>query len=380
MARNLQPYPQLLLMQPATLQLRVFQLLGLFLIGLLIYIGQDIIVPLGFSFVIAISLLPVYRLFKRLRLPDVVAIILSILCGVIVIGAIIFILSLEFSSMLENKDVLKANVDKHIEEIGLWIQDKTGMNLKAQQAFFKKQMDGAGTNAGGLLASTATTIGGYLVWFGLVPIYVFLILFYKNLLVRFIFLASKTEQHDLVEESIRDGESTVKNYLLGLLIEMLILAVLVTIVLTLFGIHYAILIGAIFAVLNMIPYLGALIANILAILITLSTSADISDAIWVVVILAVIQFVDNNFIMPNLVGSKVRINALVTVMAVIIGQSLAGVGGMFLSIPAVAVLKVIFDKTQSMKHWAVLFGDDNPKLNALQYPVMRLRKRIFRED
>ncbi|TAG98406.1 MAG: AI-2E family transporter [Sphingobacteriales bacterium] len=277
MARNLQFSHQLLLMQPATVQNRVIQLLGLFLIGLLIYFGRDIIIPLGFSFVIAISLLPVYRLFKRFRLPDVLAIVLSILCGVIVIGAIVFILSLEFGSMLENKDALKANIDKHIEEIGLWIQDKTGMNLKAQQAFFKKQMDGAGNNAGGLLASTATTIGSYLVWFGLVPIYVFLILYYKNLLVRFIFLASKTEQHDLVEESIRDGESTIKNYLLGLLIEMLILAVLVTIVLTLFGIKYAILIGAIFAVLNMIPYLGALIANILAILITLSTSADIGD-------------------------------------------------------------------------------------------------------
>ncbi len=367
-------------MQPVVLQQRVLQLIGLFLLGLLIYIGQDIIIPLGFSFVIAISLLPVYRLFKRFRFPDVLAIVFSILCGVIVIGAIVFILSLEFSHLLENKEVLKGNVDKHIEEIGLWIQDKTGMNLKAQQAFFKKQMDGADDNAGGLLATTASTLGGYLVWFGLVPIYVFLILFYKNLLVRFIFLASKTEQHDIVEESIRDGESTVKNYLMGLLIEMLILAVLVTIVLTLFGIQYAILIGAIFAVLNMIPYLGALIANILAILITLSTSPDISDALWVVVILAVVQFVDNNFIMPNLVGSKVRINALVTVIAVIIGQALAGVGGMFLSIPAVAVLKVIFDKTHSMKHWAVLFGDDNPKLNPLQYPVMRLRKRIFREE
>lgn len=367
-------------MQPATIQHYVYQLLGLFLIGLLIYIGQDILVPLGFSFMIAISLLPVYRLFKRIRFPDVLAIIFSILSGLIVIGAILFILSMEFSQLLENKDLLKANVDKHIEEVGLWIQSKTGMNPKAQQAFFKKQLDGAGDNAGSLLASTATTLGGMIVWFGLVPIYVFLILYYKNLLVRFIFLASNTAQHDIVEESIRDGESTVKNYLSGLLIEMLILAVLVTIVLSLFGIQYAILIGAIFAVLNMIPYLGALIANILAILITLSTSADIADAFWVVIILAAVQFVDNNFIMPNLVGSKVRINALVTVIAVIIGEALAGVGGMFLSIPAIAVLKVIFDKTQSMKHWGVLFGDDNPKLNPLQYPVMRLRKRIFKED
>lgn len=365
-------------MRSTPLSARILQLFGLILIGCIIYVGQSILVPLGFSFVIAISLLPVYRVFKRLGMPDAVCVVGAILCGVVIIGAIIFILSLEISHLLENKELLKTNVEKHIQEIGLWVKNKTGIQVPTHLETIANQIKGKGDGNNSFLASTALTVGGYLVWFGVVPIYVYLILYYKNLLVRFIFLAIKSDHHEIVEESIRDTELTVKSYLLGLLIEMLILAVLVTIALTILGVQYAILIAATFAVLNVIPYLGALIANLLAVIITMSTSPDLWDTILVLVVLAVVQFIDNNLIMPNLVGSRLRINAFVTIFGVIVGQALAGTGGMFLSVPIVAVLKVVFDKMDSMKHWAVLFGDDNPKLNPLQYPVMRLRKKYFR--
>jgi predicted PurR-regulated permease PerM len=365
-------------MRTTPLSARILQLFGLTIIGCIIYAGQSILVPMGFAFVIAISLLPVYRVFKRLGLPDAVCVLAAILCGMVVLGGIIFVLSIEISHLLENKEALKANVEKHIQEIGFWVKSKTGIQLPTHLDGLAKQFNSSGDGKGSFLASTAFTVGGYIVWFGVVPIYVYLILYYKNLLVRFIFLAIKSDHHEIVEESIRDTESTVKSYLLGLFIEMLVLAVLVTISLTVFGIQYAILIAATFAVLNVIPYLGALIANLLAVLITMSTSPDLWDTILVLIILAVVQFIDNNLIMPNLVGSRLRINALVTIFAVIVGHALAGTGGMFLSVPVVAVLKVVFDKMDSMKHWAVLFGDDNPKLNPLQYPVMRLRKKYFR--
>ena len=235
-------------------------MIGLVLIGLIIYAGQSILVPVGFAFIIAISLLPVYRVFKKFGLPEAICVLAAILCGVIVIGAIIFILSLEISHLLENKELLKANVEKHIQEIGHWVKNKTGIQIPNHLDTLVAQFKGSGPAKGGFLAATLT-VGGYLIWFGVVPIYVYLILYYKNLLVRFIFLAIKSDHHDMVEESIRDTEATVKSYFMGLLIEMLILAVLVTVALMIFGVKYSILIAATFAVLNVIPYLGALLAT-----------------------------------------------------------------------------------------------------------------------
>ncbi|MEI9806951.1 MAG: AI-2E family transporter [Bacteroidota bacterium] len=91
--------------------------------------------------------------------------------------------------------------------------------------------------------------------------------------------------------------------------------------------------------------------------VTLTTSDNIGDIIWVGVILIIVQFIDNNFIMPYIVSSKVRINALVSIIGVLIGGALAGISGMFLSIPGMAILKAIFDRGETgLKPWGLLLG------------------------
>lgn len=112
------------------------------------------------------------------------------------------------------------------------------------------------------------------------------------------------------------------------------------------------------ALLNLVPYIGMLIANIFCMVITFMFSENIYDVVWVGVILAVVQFIDNNFLMPWIVGSRVKINALVTLLGVLIGGALWGVSGMFLTIPALAVLKVVFDRVDGLKPYGLLLGDD----------------------
>ncbi|HEY8934408.1 MAG TPA: AI-2E family transporter, partial [Cyclobacteriaceae bacterium] len=79
---------------------------------------------------------------------------------------------------------------------------------------------------------------------------------------------------------------------------------------------------------------------------------------WVGLILAAVQFLDNHFGMPLIVGNKVRINALATLTGILIGGALCGIPGMFLAIPSLAVLKVIFDKVPDLQPWSVLLGDN----------------------
>jgi predicted PurR-regulated permease PerM len=95
--------------------------------------------------------------------------------------------------------------------------------------------------------------------------------------------------------------------------------------------------------------------------------------------IAAVQFLDNNILMPRIVGSKVKINALASIVGVIVAGSLAGISGMFLSLPVIAVLKIIFDRSNNFKQWGVLFGDEQPKLSPMQFPVFRLRSRKVQE-
>jgi predicted PurR-regulated permease PerM len=146
--------------------------------------------------------------------------------------------------------------------------------------------------------------------------------------------------------------------MVGLLIEMGIIATINTVGFLLVGIKYAFFLGLLAAVLNLIPYIGMLIASIFCMLVTLTTTSDLMQVVWVAVVLIVVQFFDNNIIMPKIVSSRVKINALMTIFGVLVGEAIAGISGMFLSIPAIAILKVIFDRIDHLKPWGELLGDD----------------------
>jgi predicted PurR-regulated permease PerM len=160
---------------------------------------------------------------------------------------------------------------------------------------------------------------------------------------------------------IHETESIIKSYIGGLLIQMTYITVLLGGSLLIFGIKHALLIGIIFAILNLIPYIGALFGNIIGVLLTLSSSEELTPVITVLVTIAIVQFLDNNILMPRIVGGKVRINALSSLAGVFVGGALAGIPGMFLSLPLIAVFKIIFDRTEQFKQWGVLFGDELPK-------------------
>lgn len=117
--------------------------------------------------------------------------------------------------------------------------------------------------------------------------------------------------------------------------------------------------------LNLIPYLGALIGNILGVLLTLASSESLADVLIVLATITVVQFLDNNILMPRIVGSQVRINPLVSIVGIIAGGVMAGLSGMFLAMPVLSILKLVFDHTENYKQWGVLLGDNRPSKSQL---------------
>ena len=173
------------------------------------------------------------------------------------------------------------------------------------------------------------------------------------------------ESHPKVKESLKETEVIIKSYLIGLLIQVTYMTILLGGILFIIGIKHALLIGVVFALLNLIPYVGALFGNIIGVLLTLTSSQELSPVITVLIVIAVVQFLDNNILMPRIVGSKVKINALSAILGVIIGGTLAGISGMFLALPIIAVLKIIFDRSDIFRHWGVLLGDERPEISPM---------------
>jgi len=165
--------------------------------------------------------------------------------------------------------------------------------------------------------------------------------------------------------------------MVGLLLEAIIVAILNSAALLILGVEYAILLGVIGAILNMLPYIGGIIAIALPLLMATVTKDGYSTQLGILVAYLIIQFIDNNFLVPRIVSSKVQINALVSIVVVLLGNALWGVPGMFLSIPFVAILKIIFDRVEGMRPWGKLLGDEIPtKHKGEIWPRRRKKKSV----
>src|ERR1035437_5029783 len=157
-------------------------------------------------------------------------------------------------------------------------------------------------------------------------------------------------------------KTLIQRYLFGLVIEFVLMSILNSTALLLLGIQYAILLGTIGAVLNVIPYIGGIVAVALPMMVAVATKTTAWYAVYVMIAYYVIQLFDNNFIVPIIVASKVKLNALFSIIVVFIGNALWGISGMFLSIPLLAIVKLFCDNIEPLKPWGFLLGYTMPPL------------------
>jgi predicted PurR-regulated permease PerM len=277
-----------------------------------------------------------------------------------VLAGLIWFFSAQVVNLLSDIPQIRKNLNIHWHTLSDWINAKTNFSSQQQIEWLRQQSNGLLDNTGSFLSGAALSLTGIFIFVGLLPIYTFLILYYRNLLLKFIFLWFSPDQHEKVEISMGEARVIIKSYLVGLMIQITYITILLGGILMIIGIKHALLIGIIFAILNLIPYVGALVGNVIGVLLTLTSSQELWPIVTVLIVIAVVQFLDNNILMPRIVGSKVRLNALVSILGVIIGGSIAGVAGMFLSLPVMAILKIIFDNSTSFKQWGILLGDEKP--------------------
>lgn len=129
-------------------------------------------------------------------------------------------------------------------------------------------------------------------------------------------------------------------FLSSQLLDAIIVGILVSVAMSIMGVKYAVLLGFMIGLFNMIPYFGAIIAVIIAIIITLLTGG-LSQAIWMTIVVIILQQIDANIINPKIVGDSLKISPLLVIFAVTLGGAYFGVLGMFLAVPVIAVIKII---------------------------------------
>jgi predicted PurR-regulated permease PerM len=329
------------------------------------YIGQHIIVPLLYATIFAILLNPLVNYLIRKKVNKIVSISAVVVLAIFVASVFFYIVSSQITIVGETYPQLEIKIDKTTTQLVHWMSRKFDVRESKLNLWIRDAKNETMNNLA--IGERLTEAGRMVVTCVLLPVYLFLLLFYKPLLLEFIRKIFHTEHHIVVVEVLVKSKRVIQHYLVGLFFEMIIIAVLNSVGLLLLGIDYAIFLGISGAILNIIPYFGGIIAIALPMIIAYVTKDSYTYAVLVFVVYIVIQFIDNHYIIPYIVASRVKINALVSIIVVLIGGAIWGIPGMFLSIPLVGIIKVIFDHIEPLKPWGFLLGNIVPTAPKLSF-------------
>lgn len=337
-------------------------LLSLMAIIFIFYIGQNILIPVMMSFLFAILLYPIVQFFKsNLHFPHVLAVMITVLLFVLLFIGLFVFLSFQISDFTDDFDKIEKNINIHLRNIQGFIRDNFHLSSREQKQYIDTATEDSMEKGKEMIGTTLMSFTDTLMNLILIPIYTFLILLYRTHFLLFLSKLFKKENHEQLKNILTHIRVAINSYIVGLIIEMILVSTMTTLGFMLIGVKYAILLGIITGILNLIPYIGILFAGVLSIVASLTGSPDLSIILGVIVITVVVQLIDNNILVPMIVSSKVEINAFVSIVGIIIGGAIAGVSGMFLALPILAILKVIFDRIESLEPWGYLMGDHLPK-------------------
>jgi predicted PurR-regulated permease PerM len=333
-------------------------LIGFCILGYLIILAKDLVDPLIFGFLFAVLLLPISNFLERkCKLPRSASSFISILLFIAFVSGILYLVGAQISNLSNDWPMLLSQVKQSIESLQDWVQGAFHITVSKQLTYVESTGRKIMASGTAVLGTTFGAISSLFLFYIFILIFTFFILFYRRLLLRFVISVFKDDNSNVVMDIVENVQKILRQYIFGLLLEMVIVSGVAITVFFIIGIKYAALLGIIVGLFNIIPYLGIFTALLLSTLITFATGTP-SETITVALSVIGIHAVDANFLLPAVVGSKVRLNALITFIGIILGEMLWGLSGMFLSIPIIAIFKIIFDRIENLKPWGYLLGGE----------------------
>jgi predicted PurR-regulated permease PerM len=315
--------------------------------------ASDLVVPLAFAAFVAIVMLPVVKKLEKRRVGKTLSISIVLVGTVIIMSLLMWIVIDQIVRLVNDLPNLQAKFVLFIGEASGTLEQDFGISVTEQNKFVGEFVRTVGTYLGSVLISTTNTLAVLVQ----IPIYIFLILIYRDKFKDF-FLSLLPHDNEFTWKT--DMERVVQGYISGLTWVTLIIAALNSIGLLALGIDHAIFFGILSGVLTIIPYVGIIIGALFPLIMALITKDSIWYAIGVIIVFSVVQFLEGNFITPKITGSKVSINALAAIVALVIGGKILGIAGMILSIPAIGVLKIVLSHSEHLKPFVILLEDKDP--------------------
>lgn len=318
--------------------------------------AQGIFIPLVFALLVAILLYPLNKFFElKLRFGRLWSAILSVLLFIAVLFGFAYFLTLQIIGFSSDFPQLRQRFQQMFDNLQYWLSFKLNVTTRQQTDYVNRSINGMIETAVHSASNIFLSVTGILLLLVFIFIFTFFMLYHRKLLMKFVLHLFHVQHRGKVSEVIMETKTMIYAYVLGLVIEMAVVGCINCTMFFIMGIKYALLLGVLAAVLNIIPYLGIYTAILFTMLVTFANSS-LGHALQAGGGLLVVHLLDANILFPRIVGGRVKMNPFITIVAVIVGEYLWGIPGMFLFIPITSIIKLICDRVEGLEAWGLLIG------------------------
>jgi predicted PurR-regulated permease PerM len=338
------------------------------LASVLLYFGRTLFIPLSFSLLLSFLLYPVCKWMESKGANKAITVFISISIVSLFVGSLIYLLSVQLMEFLNEWQLLRAKLSETANQLSTFLNERFNISNEKQSEFIKNTINNSGSHAFNFLRNTAYSISESLFFLLIVPVFSALILYHRQLLSNALYELFPANRKNTIHEILIETIHAYYNFIKGMLVVYLIVGLLNSIGLAILGIPHPFLFGFIASILTFIPYVGIMISSLLPIAVSWITYNSIWYPLGVIAVFSVVQVLEAYIIFPFAVGSRLKINTLVILIMVLLGGILWGPAGMILFIPFISIIKLIADRTSSLKTLSVLLGDGENKKKSTPKP------------
>lgn len=334
-------------------------LLFAILLVVVLYFGKPILAPLVFAAFLAMLMAPLCRKLEKKgwnrSLASLACVLILLFSLLTFLGAVV----MQIASFSQQLPQIEEKTTALIDDLQSFVQEKFDVAPAEQTAFLRKQVQNVGASAGkfitGILGGLTTTIASIL----LTLVFTFLLIYNKEKYEEFFVQLNRHGDKEETRKVVHEVSEVSQQYLAGRALSILINGTMYAIGLSIVGVKNAVLLAGVAALLTLVPYIGTTLGGLFPVLMAFITEDGYQKALWAAGVLIVIQAIDNYFIEPNVVGGRVKLSALATILFIIIGGLIWGIPGMILFIPVLGIAKIVFDHVESLRPLGYVIGESD---------------------
>ncbi len=339
-------------------------LLSVLLIAILMYLGKPFLIPIAIAAFFAMLLFPmVLRLKRRYAMKEPTAALISILILLAALAFLSTVVYYQIRSLETDLPRIEDKIEQKAKELQWILYETTDLTRTEQEQIIEEKKPD-------IAKAIFKSVKDFMVRGLSILLFVFIVLTYtfffmiyhhriNNFLVRLRLFDSQKASKVMLARISR----IIHDYLKGTFTVISLLAVVYALGFWAIGIEHAILFAIITAVLRIVPYFGSFIGIAFPIAFAFLTKDSAWYPVLVLGFFMITQLVEANLLTPIITGSRVKLNPLATIMAILLGNLLWGVAGMILFVPLFASLKVIFDRIPQLHPYAYILGKEEEDVN-----------------